>query len=77
MEKIKLEKCPHCGGGEYYIKVYMKGMVPMHYDFKSNTQVTKEGIYSNLFELYRCNYIYCSSCNKRIKKMEELDLDER
>lgn len=77
MEKTVYEKCPRCGGEEYYIKVYMKGMVPMHYDFKTNKPVTKESMYDNLFELYRCNYIYCSSCHKRLKKIEELDLNER
>ena len=77
MEKIVYEKCPHCGREEYYIKVYMKGMVPMCYDFKTNKPVAKDNMYDNLFELYRCNYIYCASCNRRLKKIEELDLDER
>ena len=77
MEKIKLEKCPYCGGDKYYVKTYMKGMVPMVYDFKNNKLCDSENKYDNLFELYRCNYIYCLNCNKRLNKIEDLDLNER
>ena len=74
----KILKCPHCGSEEYNIKVYFKGMIPEEHKFGRKKVLDREKDYSNLFEIYRSDYIYCNNpdCRRRICRIEELEKEE-
>lgn len=74
---LRLEKCPFCEGDTYYIKSYVKGVVPYLKSFKNNKSVDNSSMYDSLITTYNCDYVYCNSCNRRICKIQDLDTEER
>jgi hypothetical protein len=67
-----IDKCPHCGSDSgFYTKDYVCGSTRYYQRFDGTEEDNSE-FYSPL-EHRQGKYAYCSDCNKRIFKMNELE----
>lgn len=73
-QKLVLNECPFCGGNEYVVKRYVKGMIPEVHSFKDNT-ITENNKLDKLKTLYISENIYCNSCKRRICSLNDIDMD--
>lgn len=70
--KAPIDKCPHCGSDYgFYSKDYVCGST-RYYQHFDGTEEDNSEFYSPL-EHRQGKYAYCSDCDKRLFKMNELE----
>lgn len=69
--KNKVKECPHCGSEDgYYTKDYVKGHARYFFNFDGEEADNTE--YYEGIQIESGKVAYCTHCNRKIFKMEDL-----
>ena len=63
----KLERCPHCGGEMYHIRLKVTGTIREHHAFDCS-RVDNTGMWDSTRTVERPT-VYCSDCDRPIAKV--------
>ena len=63
----KLDRCPHCGGDTYHIRLKVTGTIREHHAFDGR-KVDNTGMWDSTHTTER-RTVYCSDCDRPIAKV--------
>jgi hypothetical protein len=65
-----MDKCPHCGSDEYYVKQSFHGTCNYYTRFDGEESDNSE-MHSNTVYKYTSKYAWCSKCHKKLFELDK------